>query len=435
MASHDAWQWLHRAVRGERVPENMRSEYDDEDVYGPGSTNIRSMHAANDLWHCIHHDRTRLQRVRNAWITALTQRSWWDIEPYTRHRYGVWIWEAQLIVWAAGVHLRDDELRDAAAASLNTAHVILALSAGWEAYTPKKDRRQYGYRTTMTGARSWVGKRPGGRGPYRDDKGHWYRPYGLDSSPLDNILWWVLRKGKPTGERADVAAAVLRIRDPRDDAAVVGPAGYLVDLAAGPQRRQAHLAAVNRLPEVLSGRILPKRSCVVLRTPRAVGFIVEKSINSGSTHFRYGQVWATGGIQFDSDYKPWDRDKRAAWLVADPPPRLNGKSGKGQMVLEGGRATLRCQRDSGTAWHPVRGQQPEWNGVEVPGVVYSAVRIGPEGVEILVGKKDQPAPPPPEPPEPEPPHEEDDSSWWVENRYKVIGGLLLIGALAGWLNC
>lgn len=412
MAGPDAWRWLHRAVRGEKVPSNMRSEYDKEEIYGPGSTNIRSMHAANDLWYCVHHDRNRLSRVKKAWITALTKRNWWDIEPYSRHRYGVWIWESQLLVWAAGVHLRDEQLRKAAAENLNTAHLLLALSAGWQAYTPKHDGRQHGYRTTMTGARSWVADRPGGGGPYRDDQGRWYRPYELDYSPLDNILWWVLGKGKPTGERKDVVDAVLRVKDPRKDADVRGRAGLLEALAAGPAGREGHLKAVNELPELFSGRILPKVSCVVLRTPRAVAFIVEKSINPGSTHFRYGQVWSEGNIQFDSDYSHWKRDKRQAWLVADDVTRQHGRPGKGQMILEGGRARLRCQRDEGTAWHPVRGQQPGWNEVAVSGEVYSAVRIGPKGVEIVVGKDGEIPGPGPEPEDPTPPPDKDKCEDW-----------------------
>lgn len=431
MAAHDAWRWLHRGARGERVPENMRSDYDREDVYGPGSVNIRSMQAVNDLWFCIHHDRSRLQRVRDAWVTALTQRNWWDIEPYSRHRYGVWIWESQMLVWAAGVHMRDDTLRDAAAANLNTTHVLLALSAGWEAYTPKTDNRQHGYRTTFTGARSWVGDRPTGRGPYKDDRGRWFRPSVLDYTPMDNVLWWVLRKGKATGERADVVAAVLRVGDPRKSDAVTGPRGLLEDLAAGPARRDAHLAAIRRLPELLTGRVLPKVSCVAIRTDRAVAFLVEKGINSGSTHFRYGQVWSSKPFSFDGDYAHWDRDKRQAWLVVDPPPRLHGRDGRGELILEGDRATIRCQRNDGTAWHPVRGQQPGWNEVDVPGSVYSVVRFGPRGVEIVVGEPDQPPGPGPgpEPPDPTPPPDKDrdwydypgvwlSKLWnWIEERF------------------
>lgn len=410
---HDAWKWLHRAVRGDRVPENMRSQYDDESIYGPGSTNIRSMQAANDLWHHIHHDRRRLSRVRDAWMTALTRRNWFDIEPYTRHRYGVWVWESQLLVWAAGVRLRDAELRDAAAASLNTCHVLLALSAGWEAYTPKRDRRQRGYRTTFTGARSWVGDRPTSRGPYKDDRGRWFRPHTLDYTPMDNVLWWILGKGKATGERADVVAAVLGVSDPRQSVAVVGPGPLLEDLAAGPNRRDAHLAAVRRLPELFAGRILPKVPCVVVRTDRAVAFLVEKGINSGSTHFRYGQVWSSKPFSFDGDYAHWDRDRRQAWLVVDPPPRQNGKNGKGELILEGDRATIRCQRNDGTAWHPVRGQQPGWNEIGVPGRVYSVVRFGPRGLEFIIGEPDQPPPPEPEPPDdPTPPPDKDRCDSW-----------------------
>lgn len=393
MASHDAWQWLHRAIHGERVPENMRTAYDREDVYGPGSTNIRSMHAHNDLWHCIHHDRARLSRVRDAVLTALTKRSWWDIEPFTRHRYGSWIWEAQLGFWAAGVHLRDAALRDAAAASLNTCHVMLALSAGWEAYTPAGDNRQHGYRTTFTGARSWVGDRPTGKGSYRDGQGRWFRPFTLDYSPMDNILWWVLGKGKATGERADVVAAVLRIADPRKDLLFRGPARLLEDLAAGPARRGSHLAAINRLPGLLAGRILPKVPCVVVRTDRAVAFLVERSINPGSTHFRYAQVWSDRPFDFDGDYPHWKRDRRQAWLVADDTMRQHGKSGRGDLVLDGDRATLRCRRDDGTTWHPVRGQHPGWSTVDVPGSVYSVVRIGPLGIELIRGRESELPPP------------------------------------------
>lgn len=409
MADHDAWRWLHRAVRRESVPENMRSKYDAEEIYGPGSVNIRSMHAANDLWHSIHHHRSRVPAVRRAWMAALTEHSWWDREPYSRHRYGVWIWESQLLVWAAGVHLGDDRLRDAAAASLNTAHVLLALSAGWEAYTPG-DRRQHGYRTTMTGARSWVAARPDGVRSYRDSQGNWYRPAELDFSPLDNVLWWIMGKGRATGERADVVESVLTIADPRKAPAIVGDHElFLTRLAAGPREKASHINAVRGLPELFSGRSLPKVPCIIVRSNKYVAFLVEESINPGSTHFRYGQVWSKWPVQFDGDYRPWDRDRRQAWLVADDVKRQNGESGRGELIFEDGGVRLRCQRLDGTTWHPVRGQQPGWSEVELSGEVYSAVRIGPDGVEILVGQGERPPGPEPRPrPDDEPPDEDDD---------------------------